>query len=132
MAGLALRAGHMAVGEDAAFGLCGVKGCRLLLTAADAAPKTLRRAEAAAHEGQCLLLRLPYGKEELGHALGRPQCAAAAVSDVGLALAIAEGLAGQDPERYSPAAERLRVKKERAAQRKEQRGCRKKIKKKKM
>ncbi len=119
MIGLALRAGRLEPGEDPAGDACREKRCRLLLTASDASENTLRKAERFAELGQCLTLALPYGKAELGAALGRGTCAVAAVTDLGLARAIAEKLARTDREAYGETAERLRLKAERAAQRKE-------------
>lgn len=115
MTGLALRAGRLEAGEDPAGDACREKRCRLLLIAHDAAENTRRKAEHFAALGQCLALELPYGKAELGAALGRGTCALAAVTDLGLALAIAEKLGPQ----YGAAAEKLRLKAERAARRKE-------------
>ena len=66
--GLARKAGRLAPGEEAAADACLGHSCRLLLTAADTGENTLRRAERLAEAGQCLLLRLPYTKEELGGA----------------------------------------------------------------
>ena len=115
MTGMALRAGRLEAGEDPAGDACRERRCRLLLTASDAAENTLRKAERFAEEGQCLILSLPYSKTELGAALGRGTCAVAAVTDLGLALAIVEKLG----EPYRETAEKLRLKAERAAQRKE-------------
>lgn len=122
MAGMALRAGRLEVGEDPAGDACRERRCRLLLTASDAGESTLRRSARFAQEGQCLILALPFTREELGAALGRGSCAIAAVTDLGLARAIADRLAAQDPERYGEAAQRLRLKAERAAQRRERSG----------
>ena len=119
MLGLTLRAGKLEPGEDPAGDACREHRCRLLVTASDAAENTLRKAERFAEEGRCLTLALPYTKAELGAALGRGSCAVAAVTDLGLAGAVADRLAQADPERYGGAAERLRLKAERAAERKE-------------
>ena len=119
MAGLALRAGRLEVGDEAASDACREKRCRLLLTACGASENALRRAERCAQEGQCLLLPLPCSKEELGAALGRGSCAMAAVTDLGLAQAIAKRLAAEDPAAYGPAAERFAAK---AARRRARRG----------
>ena len=119
MIGLALRAGRLEAGEDPAGDACRERRCRLLLTASDTSENTLRKAEHFAQLGQCLALALPYTKAELGAALGRGTCALAAVTDLGLALAITEKLAQAEPERYGETVEKLRVKAERAAQRKE-------------
>ena len=110
IAGMALRAGRLEVGEDPAGDACRERRCRLLLTASDAGESTLRRSARFAQEGQCLTLALPFTREELGAALGRGSCAIAAVTDLGLARAIADRLAAQDPERYGEAAQRLRLK----------------------
>lgn len=118
MAGMALRAGRLEIGEDPAGDACREKRCRLLLVARDAAENTRRRADRFAQEGQCLTLALPFTREELGAALGRGSCAMAAVTDLGLAQAIAGKLADQDPAQYGETAGRLRLKAERAAQRK--------------
>lgn len=115
--GLALRAGRLAVGEDAAADACAGKKCRLLLTAANAGPHTLKRAAAWAREGQCLMAALPCGREALGAALGRGQCSVAALTDLGLAAALAGKLAGEDPAAYGPLVRRLELKKKRSAER---------------
>lgn len=119
MIGLALRAGRLEVGDEATGDACRLKRCRLLLLASGAGEGAQRRAMHFAEEGQCLLAELPCSREELGAALGRKTCAMAAVTDLGLAQAIAGKLAQGDPDRYGEMTERLRVKAERAAQRRE-------------
>ena len=71
MAGMALRAGRLEVGEDPAGDACRERRCRLLLTASDAGESALRRSARFAQEGQCLTLALPFTREELGAALGQ-------------------------------------------------------------
>ena len=93
MIGLALRAGRLEVGDEAAGDACRLKRCRLLLLASDAGEGAQRRAMHFAEEGQCLLAELPCSREELGTALGRRVCAMAAVTDLGLAQAVAGKLA---------------------------------------
>lgn len=117
--GLALRAGRLEAGDEPAGEACRLRRCRLLLTASDAGESSLRRARRFAEEGQCLLAELPYTKAELGAALGRGSCAIAAVTDLGLARAVAGKLAAAEPGRYGQLSERLAVKAERAARRKE-------------
>ena len=119
MAGLALRAGRLEVGEEPVAAACQGKRSRLVLAASDAAQGSRLRAERFAAEGQCLFLILPCTKEELGGALGRSACAMAAVTDLGLAQAIAKRLAAEDPAAYGPAAERFAAK---AARRRARRG----------
>ncbi len=86
--GLALRAGRLAVGETAVEELCAKKKCRLLLVSSDAALNTLRKAERLAEMCRSPLLTLPCIKSDFGTALGRQQCAIAALSDPGFANAI--------------------------------------------
>lgn len=115
--GLALRGGRLAVGEEPAALAAKSGQARLLLAASDAAGNTLRRMERLAQEGHCLWLVLPFTKAELGGALGRGSAAIAALTDTGLAAAVAERLAGQDPERYAEAAARMDLKRRRAKER---------------
>ena len=119
MTGMALRAGRLEVGDEASGDACQYKRCRLLLLTSDAGEGAQRRASYFAEEGQCLLAELPCSKEELGAALGRKSCAMAAVTDLGLAQAIVQKLAQEEPEKYGEMAERLRLKAQRAAQRRE-------------
>jgi len=119
--GMAYKAGSLAAGEEPVSAVCRAKDCRLLLVARDAADNTRRRAESLAEQGACLLLPLPYTREELGSASGRTACALAALTDLGFAQAVAEALTKEDPERYGPAAERLRIKAERARRRRAER-----------
>lgn len=115
--GLALRGGRLAVGEEPAALAAKSGQSRLLVAASDAAANTLRRAEHLAEEGHCLWLVLPFTKEELGGALGRSTAAIAALTDTGLAAAVTERLAEQDPERYAEAAARMDLKRRRAKER---------------
>ena len=119
MLGLALRGGRLAVGEEPSALAAKAGQARLLLTSSDAAGNTLRRAEHLAEEGHCLHLTLPFSKAELGGALGRGSAAVAALTDTGLAAAVAERLAQADPERYGEAAARMELKRRRAKERKE-------------
>lgn len=119
MAGMALRAGRLEVGEECVGQACRETRCRLALLAGDAGESAARRFGRFVEEGRCLAVTLPFTKEELGGALGRGSCAMAAVTDLGLAQAIVAKLAVQDPERYEETARRLRLKAERASQRRE-------------
>ncbi len=119
LVGLALRAGKLEAGEDAAADACQYRKARLLLIASDAAERSVSRALYTADESGCVPLMAPWSKEELGAALGRKSCAVAAVTDLGLARAVVEKLAETDEERYGEAADRLRRKAERLAERRE-------------
>ena len=115
--GLCKRASMMELGEEPVEAAVRARDARVLLLASDAADNTLRRARHFAELGQCLWLRLPFTKEELGRAMGRTSCAILAVTDIGFAANIVRRLAQADPIHYGEAAERLALKAKRAAER---------------
>lgn len=115
--GLALRGGNLVVGEEPVESVSRAKDARLLVLASDAAENTRRRTEHFAGAGQCLWLRLPFTKAELGQAVGRSSAAIAAVTDIGLANALVKKLADLDSERYGETARRMEIKFRRAQQR---------------
>jgi len=114
--GLALRGGRLAVGEEPVESVSRARDARVLLLASDASDNTLRRVKHFAEAGQCLWLRIPHTKAELGQAVGRSAAAVVAVTDVGLAAAVVHRLEALDPK-YSEAAARLDLKAKRAAER---------------
>ena len=115
--GLALRGGRLVMGEEPVEAVARARDARVLLLASDAADNTRRRVEHFAAAGQCLWLRLPFTKEELGRQLGRTSVAVAAITDVGLASAVVNKLAALDVETYGEAAQKLELKARRAAER---------------
>ena len=115
--GLALRGGRLVMGEEPVEAVARARDARVLLLASDAADNTRRRVEHFAEAGQCLWLRVPFTKAELGRQFGRTSVAVAAVTDVGLASAVVSKLAALDPQTYGDAAERLELKAKRAAER---------------
>ena len=115
--GLALRGGRLVVGEEPVEGTVRARDARVLLLAKDAGDTTFRRCRHFAEVGQCLWLTVPFTKDELGSAVGRSSVAILAVTDVGLAHAMVQKLANEDPKRYGEAAERLELKARRAAER---------------
>ena len=115
--GLARKAGRLEVGEEPVGAACRARHAKLVLVADNAAPNTFRRAAHFGEAGNVLWLPLPRSKEELGFALGRSTCAIAALTDVGMAAALAGRLAALDPERYGPAAQQLELRAEKALQR---------------
>ena len=117
--GLALRAGRLEVGEDCVSSACQYKKARLVLAAQDAAAGSVRRAALWAEQGQCLFLRVPFSKQELGGAVGRELCALCAFTDTGLAAAFTGRLAETNPETFGSAAGKLQIKAKRAKERKE-------------
>ena len=74
--GLCKRAGMLEAGEEPVESAARARDVRLLLLAQDAAENTARRAEHFAQMGQCILVSVPFTKEELGRAVGRESCAA--------------------------------------------------------
>ena len=112
--GLSLRGGNLAVGEEPVDAAARAKDARLLLLAADSADNTRRRCEHMALAGNCLWVRLPCTKEQMGRALGRTSVALAAVTDTGLASALAKLLEEQDPVQYGDTAARMAEKARRA------------------
>ena len=119
--GLALRGGRLVMGEEPVEAVARARDARVLLLASDAAAGTRRRVEHFAVAGQCLWLRVPFTKAELGRQFGRASVAVAAVTDVGLASAVVSKLAALDPQTYGDAAERLDLKAKRAAERRAER-----------
>ena len=115
--GLAKKAGKLELGEEPVGALCRAHHARLVLLADNAAPNTYRRAAHFGEAGNVLWLALPHTKEELGFLFGRGSVAIMALADAGLAATLVDKLAAMDPERYSPAAEQLRVKADKMLQR---------------
>lgn len=115
--GLALRGGNLAVGEEPVEAVARARDARLLLLASDAADNTRRRTVHFSEAGQCLWLQIPCTKAELGRAVGRTSVALVAVTDIGLANAVARRLAALDQAKYGEAAQRLELKAKRAAER---------------
>ena len=125
--GIARKAGRVEVGEEPAGAACRARQARLLLVAADAADNSVRRAARFAEAGQVPWLKTPWDKGTLGGAVGRTACAMLALTDAGLAAALAEKLAQAHPE-AAAAAEELSGKAARALQRqKEKRAHEKKL-----
>ena len=115
--GLALRGGRLVLGEEPVEGIVRARDARVLLLAKDAADNTFRRCRHFAEVGQCLWITLPFTKDEIGSAVGRSSVAIAAITDVGLAHAVVQKLASEDPKRYGEAEQRLELKARRAAER---------------
>ena len=115
--GLALRGNHLAVGEEPVEAAARAKDARLLLLASDAADNTRRRTVHFSEAGQCLWLRLPSPRRSWEERWAEPRPPFVAVTDIGLANAVANRLAQLDEDQYGEAAERLALKAKRAAER---------------
>ena len=94
--GLALRGNNLAVGEEPVREACRTRRAWLVMSAADAADNSADRARRWAEEGGVPWIQVPWDKETLGNALGRKLCAVAALTDKGLAAALAEKLLQTD------------------------------------
>ena len=116
--GLCLRGRNLEVGEEPVEAVARARDARVLLLASDAADNTARRVQHFAEAGQCVWLRIPFTKQELGQATGRGSAAVAAITDIGLAVAVVRRLAEMDPEKYDEDLAKLELKAKRAAERK--------------
>ena len=90
--GLCLRGRNLEVGEEPVEAVARARDARVLLLASDAADNTARRVQHFAEAGQCVWLRIPFTKQELGQATGRGSAAVAAITDIGLAVAVVRRL----------------------------------------
>ena len=118
--GLMRRANALQVGENNAGEAVRAGKAKLLLLAADASDNAKKRAESFTGGRSCLLLPLPFTKEELGDALGQGGCSMAAVTDLGFANALIKRLEELDPERYREAAAEVARRLSRAERRKQE------------
>ncbi len=105
--GLMRRANALQVGENNAGEAVRAGKAKLLLLASDASENAKKRAESFVGGRSCLLLELPFSKEELSSALGLGGCSMAAVTELGFANALIKRLQELDPERYADAAEEV-------------------------
>ena len=105
--GLARKAGKLEAGEAPVGAAAQAHKAKLICLASDAADNSARRAEHFAQTGRCPLIALPFDKAQTGTAVGSPICAMLAITDAGLAAALAGKLAQCDPVQYGPIAQTL-------------------------
>ena len=112
---LARKGGMAELGEEPVGAITRAGKGYLVLVASDASDHTWRRAKSfvAGTEQQCI--RVKYTKDELGFVIGRTSLAIAAITDVQLALAMANALG--EPEKYKAAIEVLTQKAQKAKKR---------------
>ena len=124
--GIARMSGNIELGEEQSKALVKAGKARALLLASDASEGVRKRAEGYVYGFRAPLIVLPYTKAELGGAVGRAQCAVAAIRDLGLAKsladALADALAAEHGEAYAPAAAALGETQRRIRARKSTRG----------
>ena len=116
--GLCLRGRNLEVGEEPVEAVARARDARVLLLASDAADNTARRVRHFAEAGQCVWLRIPFTKQDLGQATGRGSAAVVAITDIGLAVTVVRRLAEMDPEKYDEDLAKLELTAKRAAERK--------------
>lgn len=114
--GLCKRSGNLAPGEDPAIEAISAHRARLLVTASDVSPHTLRKLSAVCGD-RVPVFQAAVTKAELGAALGWESCGAAAVLDMGFAVKAAGLIAGGRPE-YAEALTALTAKQAKMLRRK--------------
>ena len=102
---LARKAGRIELGEEPVGGAARAQKARLVIVASDASDHTWRRAKSFVAGTQQQCVRVPYGKDEMGEAVGRTSLAIAAFTDPAMALAMLKAL--PEPEKYAEAMENL-------------------------
>ena len=120
--GIARMSGNIELGEENAKALVKAGKARMLLLASDVSEGVKKRAGGYVYGFRTPLVELPFTKAELGGAVGRAQCAVAAVRDLGLAGALAAALAAEYGDRYADVAQALDEKQKRQAARKAAKG----------
>ncbi len=112
---LARKAGKAELGEEPVGAAARALHAHVILVAKDASDHTWRRAKsfAAGTDQQCI--RLDCSKDEMGQAIGRTSLAIAAITDIGLALALAES-ANVNPDTLSVLSQKAQHAKKRQAE----------------
>ena len=119
--GIARKAGKLATGEEAVRTASKTGRAKLVLLANDASPNAARRAQSFTDGKKSILLTVPLTRMELAHATGSAMCAMAAVTDAGLAAAIAKALAtDSDNEEFREASEKLSARSAKALRRRKE------------
>ncbi len=89
---LARKAGLAELGEEPVGAAARALHAHLIVVASDASHHTWRRAKSFAAGTDQQVLRLGFTKDEMGMAIGRTSLAVAALTDPGLALALAQSV----------------------------------------
>ena len=115
--GIARKSGSIETGEDNSSAAVKAGKARALIVASDTSDGAKRRAEGYVYETQCVLLEVPFTKLEIAEITGKTGCSMAAVTDLGLAVAIAKALADEYGEGYAGHYESLKTAQERVEKR---------------
>ena len=116
--GIARKAGSIELGEENVKALIKAGKARLVLLASDASEGVTQRVNGYVYGFHAPVVRLPYDAGELGGALGRARCSAAAIPDLGLAVSLAAALAEEYDDSYAEVAQTLAARQARIAARK--------------
>ena len=123
--GIARKAGSIELGEENVKALVKAGKARLVLLAGDASEGVTQRVKGYVYGFRAPVVRLPFDAAGLGGALGRARCSAAAIPDLGLAVALAAALAEEYGEPYAETAAALAEKQAQIAARKTAKGSKK-------
>ena len=118
--GLAMKAGRLEVGEENVGACARAKKAKVILLAQDASENAQHRARNFASAGNVSLLHLPCTKQELGASVGKATPSMAAVTDIEMASAFVDKLAGDNPGKYDDISRELKEKADRAKQRRKE------------
>ena len=124
--GIARMSGNIVLGEENAKACIKAGKARMILLASDASEGVRKRVDGYVYGFHAPVVTAPWDGDAMGAALGRARCAVAVLPDLGLAKALADALASEDPETYGPVAAALEVKRARIAQRAAKTGKRRK------
>ena len=89
---LGRKAGLMELGEEPVGAAARALKAKLVIVAQDSGDHTWRRAKSFVAGTQQVCVRVPYTKDEMGHAPGRPSLAIAAFTDPAMAVAFLKAL----------------------------------------
>ncbi|MBE6957818.1 MAG: 50S ribosomal protein L7 [Ruminococcaceae bacterium] len=114
---LARKAGLAELGEEPVGAAARAGHARLVLVASDASDHTWRRAKSFVAGTRQQLVRLSATKDEMGMAIGRTSLAIAAITDIGLSVALVKTL---DAQKYKDVISVLEEMEQKALQRKKE------------
>ena len=116
--GIARMSGNIEIGEDNAKALVKEGKARLLIVASDTSDAAKRRADGYVYGFSTPLLEVPFTKEEISRAVGKPGCSMAAIRDLGLTTSFVRALSEEYGAAYTELAQTMEAKAERAKARK--------------
>lgn len=115
--GLAKKAGFLEIGEESVSDSVMFVKARCILSAADAAEGSVRKAGYLAEDASVPHIILPYTKADLGDVVGRGSPGMLSITDIGMAHSFVTKLAAEYPK-YSDAVQVMDKKLKRANERK--------------